>query len=101
MANITTVGGHPATIAAAATAVIVSKESGQRGKVYNVGSKTVYIGTNDGAAVIADGSQENYKLVLPTTSFPVNIPRGCKSFSVICAGSDTSVLLWIPQEDGD
>jgi hypothetical protein len=98
MADLTTVGGHPATIAATATKLLVSKESGQRGKVYNVGAKTVYIGTNDGAAVTADGTQENHKLVITSLAFPVSIPRGCKLFYVICAGTDTTTLLWIPED---
>lgn len=100
MADIT-LGSATATIAATATGLTATKAVGQRGMVLNAGAKTAYLGTNAGAAVAAaDGTQEAYKIVLPTM-ISVPIPKGCSAFSAICAGTDSTTLVWIPLEDGE
>ncbi len=92
-----TITEQPYRIATDSTGYIITKPGNEVvGYLSNVGSKTVYLLANGLVAGIhADGSQHDGEATLPPgCTLPVLKQYG--TIAHVCAGSDTSVLQWIP-----
>ena len=92
--NLTLNPKRVATILSTNAAAYVITVADAAGFILNIGTKTAYL-TDDGSTPAADGGQRVGEAPLPSNaSYP--IPKGCSQIGHVCAGADTTTLVFLP-----